>query len=63
MTIVRYRDKIKGRKVNYGNVVSIRIDTNLLERFKQICGKDYHKKIRELMQMYIDAYDRKMNDK
>ena len=41
---------------NYGEVITIRIDTDTLEAFKEIVGVPYQPKIRELMRDYIDRY-------
>lgn len=43
--------------------VNMAIEPKLLEEFKKITGKGYQVKIKELMQMYIDAYYRKLDDR
>lgn len=49
-------------KTRMDTAISIRFEKKQLEKFKKICGKNYQKKIKELVQMYIDAYDRRIND-
>lgn len=49
-------------KKRLDTAISIRFEKKQLEKFKRICGKNYQKKIKELVQMYIDAYDRRIND-
>lgn len=61
--IVKYSSKYNKRKVNYDTQINIRIDSKMLNEFKSIVKENYQDKIRELMQMYIDAYKRKINDK
>lgn len=60
---IRYGVKYSKRKVNYDAQINIRIDSKLLKEFRSIVPNNYQDKIRELMQMYIDAYKRKVNDK
>ena len=35
----------------------------MINEFRSIVGANYQTKIRQLIQMYIDAYKRKINDK
>lgn len=51
------------RKKIYTEKITMAIDSKTLEEFKKIVGKGYQSKIREIMQMYIDAYYRKLNEK
>lgn len=51
------------KKKKYDTAVTMLFEKKQIEKFKTIVGKGYQAKIRELVQMYIDAYIRKMNDK
>ena len=55
--------KFKKPKSALDTQINIRINSRLLSEFRSIANDKYQDKIRELMQMYIDAYKRKMNDK
>lgn len=61
---VYYGKKAKSpRKQIYTKAITMKFDEKTLNEFKKIVGKGYQVKIRELVQMYIDAYHRKVNDK
>lgn len=51
-----FKPQVKTRKkpTNYEEVITMRIDGETLEEFKQIVGIPYQPKIRELMRDYID---------
>ena len=59
---VRYKPAKRPRQRIYNQTITMKFDEKTLEEFKSIVGKGYQIKIRELVQMYIDAYKRKMND-
>ena len=45
----------RGKKItNYEEVITMRIDTETLNEFKEIVGIPYQPKIRELMREFID---------
>jgi len=55
--------KKQPRKKIYTKKVTLMFDERTLNEFKTIVGDGYQVKIRELVNMYINAYHRKMNDK
>lgn len=63
MIRVQYKPKVAPRKIVQDDKINMRVSSKLLGEFRAIVGENYQVKIRELMQMYIDAYKRKMNDK
>jgi len=47
----------RGKKItNYEESITMRIDTETLDEFKEIVGIPYQPKIRELMRDYIDRH-------
>lgn len=60
---VRYKPAKHPRQRVYTQAITMKFDAKTLDEFKKIVGKGYQVKIRELVQMYIDAYKRKINDK
>lgn len=64
MTYHRYGYKIRksnGRKLD--KILSMKIDSKLLEDFKKAVGKEYYQpKVRELMQEYVDKQYRDRYD-
>lgn len=36
----------------------MRIESDLLEEFKRLCGKNYQKKLRDIIKAYVDKYAR-----
>lgn len=36
--------------------LTMRIESNTLEEFKRLCGKNYQKKIRDIMKAYVNKY-------
>lgn len=61
---VRYGSTIKhARPKIYTEKITLMFDKKTLEKFKSIVGKGYQVKIRELVQMYLDAYERKLNER
>lgn len=62
--IARYGSTIKHPRPRiYTEKVTLSFDKKTLDKFKKIVGKGYQVKIRELVQMYIDAYERKLNER
>jgi uncharacterized protein (DUF4415 family) len=59
---VKYKPAKHPRPQIYTKQLTMNFEPKMLEEFKSIVGKGYQVKIRELVQMYIDAYKRKMND-
>lgn len=55
-------DTSKKRKLIYDTKVTINFEKKQLDRFREIVGAGYQVKIRDLVQCYIDAYDRKVNE-
>ena len=62
MKIYRGQNLRHPRKPIYTKSITLRIDDKTLNNFKAIVGNNYQTKIRELMNMYIDAYNRKKKD-
>ena len=60
--IAKNYKKFHYSKIYYDKQISIRINSDLLQEFRKITGERYQVKIRELMQMYVDAYKRKANN-
>lgn len=63
MIRIQYKPKNAPRKIIQDDKINMRVNSKLLSEFRAIVGDNYQVKIRELMQMYIDAYKRKMNDR
>ena len=38
--------------------ITMRIEQDVLDSFKTLCGKNYQGKIRELMRAYVEKYDK-----
>lgn len=36
--------------------LTMRIESDTLEEFKRLCGKNYQKKIRDIMKAYVNKY-------
>lgn len=36
--------------------LNMRIESDLLEEFKRLCGKNYQKKLRDIIKAYVDKY-------
>lgn len=60
---VKYGAKQIKKVVVYDTQINMRINSKMLNDFRSIVKGNYQDKIRQLMQMYIDAYKRKVNDK
>lgn len=53
----------KVKKKTYDTPITMLFEKKQIEKFKLLIGKGYQKKIRELVQDYIDACTREENDK
>lgn len=42
--------------IKYDTHINMRIEKELLDDFKKLCGKKYQNKIRELMSAYVKKY-------
>lgn len=36
--------------------LNMRIESDLLEEFKRLCGKNYQKRLRDIIKAYVDKY-------